>query len=73
MTRREVILWVVLIFVLVLNLFSSYVFTRTLHAQAQQVFPDIALSAGENGVIYFYDGVNLWFSNNYGKQWEKVK
>ena len=66
------LLWIVLIGMLVTNLFSSYVFTRSLHAQ-QQDYPPIALSAGDSGVVYFYDGVNLWFSNDYGKRWEKIK
>lgn len=35
--------------------------------------PQIALSAGEKGVVYFYDGINLWFSRNYGGEWTKVK
>ena len=72
MSEKGTFLLGVLIVALIMSLFVSSLFTRTVNADSN-AYPSIALSASEDGVVYFYDGVNLFFSNNYGEKWEKVK
>jgi len=70
MTRLNLLLWITLVLLLVLNLFSSGLFIRNAQAQAWET---ITLAAGEKGTVYFYDGGNLWVSKDYGSKWVKIK
>ena len=70
MRRRDFLLWITILLLLTLNLFFSGIFTRNLQAQAQQV---PVVSAGEQGTVYFFDGANLWVSQNYGGTWNKIR
>ena len=72
MSEKRTFLLGVLIVALIVSLFIGSLFTRTVNADSN-FYPNISLSAGNDGSVYFYDGVNLFFSNNYGKEWEKVK
>ncbi len=72
MSEKGTFLLGVLIVALIVSLFVCSLFTRTVNADSN-TYPGVALSAGNDGVVYFYDGVNLFFSSNYGKGWEKVK
>ncbi len=70
MRVKERLFWFILgalSFYLLSTLFPP-LFAQTTPAPSQ-----IALSAGEKGVVYFYDGANLWYSPNYGGEWVKVK
>jgi len=71
MRLKERIIWIVVGFLLLANLFVLL----SAPLKAQSAFPSstVALSAGEKGVVYFYDGANLWFSKDYGEHWRKVK
>ena len=72
MAKKETFLLGFLTLVLIISLLVSCLFTRTVNADSND-FPNIALSAGNDGTVYFYDGVNLFFSSNYGNEWKKVK
>lgn len=72
MSKKGIFLLGVLILVLVISLLIPCLFTHTVNASSND-YPGIALSTGEGGVVYFYDGFNLFFSGNYGKEWKKVK
>ncbi|NOZ64852.1 MAG: hypothetical protein GXO71_08060 [Caldiserica bacterium] len=71
MRLRERIIWIVVGFLLLINLFT--LLNTPLRAQALLPPSPVALSAGEKGVVYFYDGANLWLSRDYGENWKKVK
>ena len=56
---------------LIVNLIS--IFTTSRLSFANNETPPTLLSAGDKGVVYFYDGVNLWCSKDYGSTWIKIK
>ncbi len=64
---KEKILFIIIGILLLFNIFT--LINTPLKAQESSV----ALSAGEKGVVYFYDGANLWFSKDYGNKWSKIK
>lgn len=72
---KEKILLIVIGILLLLDFFILLNMPSKAKAESQPqiIAPSIALSAGEKGVVYFYDGANLWFSNDYGEQWRKIK
>ncbi|GEM_PF-3331135 len=66
-------LGIVILILLFLNLLFM-TFIQPVRAQlSPSVVSNIALSAGEKGVVYFYDGANLWVSTDYGEKWRKIK